>query len=60
MVKGVLKIKTIMKDKVKKISRELIINPNSVVKHLKAETDLISKTVKQEIMELPEPETTFL
>lgn len=60
VVKGVLQIKTIMKDKVMKISRELTINLNSVVKHLKAETDLISKTVRQEIMELPGPETTFL
>lgn len=61
VVKGVLKIKTIMEDKMKKISQELNINLNTVqIKHSKLEVNSMTKTVIQEILELPEPEKIFL
>ncbi len=50
MVMGVLKIKTIMEDKMKKISQELNINLNTVqIRHSKLEVNSMTKTVIQEI-----------
>ena len=61
VAKGVLKIKTIMEDKMKKISRELNINLNTVeIKHSKLEVNSMTMTVIQKIIELPEPEKIFL